>query len=610
MYRDLKLYFSEKKWLFIFCLAILSFILGYIGFYYSSPLDSQGTPPSPSDIAYLSIQLFVFQSGAEVYQPHWALDLARYLAPLTTLITLILIVTIVFYRNFLYAYLRLFVRDHAVICGMGYVGPVIARNLRERDLPRGSSRRPKIVIIEKDPLNPELEECRRLGAIVIEGDATKEYFLKRAHIQKASSLYCVAGEDDLNAQIALKAEQMHEKGRGNKLTCYLHIVDPRLTNLLKIGQMAGDSDPEVEFEFFNIYQNAGRCLIDALPFYVVDTTPPSYQIHLLILGLGRMGETMLVHAVKKWREREFLKKTGNKIKISFIDRYAERKFKFLQIRYPALQNYCELIPLQMEVESAEFLAGDYLLDDSHHCDATHVFICFDNPSVGFSAAMTLSDRLNGIKDRCPHILGNYLTPIWVRTTYEKGFAELFNQLNRKNSEYQNLRIFPLISCTCCVDFLLGGMREQLARAIHENYLKNRLAEGKQLGPKPTMNPWNDLTEKYKDQNRRQAGIIFRCLRPENGFNIIMRTDWDEPLFQFKNDQPDGEIERFARIEHMDWYVWEKTNNPDSKDEPPNPCLNDWDTVPEYCREYTRETVRSWPEFLAMIDLKIIRVLKN
>lgn len=610
MYQDLKLYFSEKKWIIIFLLAIISFILGYIGFYYSSPLDSKGTHPSPSDIAYLSIQLFVFQSGAEVYQPHMALDIARYLAPMTTLITLILIVTIVFYRNFLYTYIRLLVHDHTIICGLGYVGPVIAKSLAERSFHGESSRRHKIVIIEKNPLNPEIDECKRWGAIVIEGDATKEYFLKRAHIRKARCIYCVTGEDDLNAQIALQAKEMHGTTGEKRLTCYIHIVDPRLTNFLKIGQMAIDDGSNIEFEFFNIYQNAGRCIINELPFYHVDTTPPPHRIHLLILGLGRMGESVLVQAVKKWKEQGFLEKTGNKIKISFIDRHAERKYSLLQVRYPSLYHYCDVIPCQMELESAEFLSGSYLLDDNKHCDTTHVFICFDNASVGFFAAMTLSDQLNEIRDRCPHVLGNYSIPLFIRTTYEKGVTDLFGNLSKKGSEYTNIRIFPLISCPCCIDFLLGGMREQLARAIHENYLKNRLAEGKQIGSKPAINKWKYLDNLFKDQNRRQAALMFKCLRPENGFNVIMRTDWDEPLLQFNTDTNADEIEHFARKEHEDWYHWEVLHNPEKNGKEPNPCLNEWDMVPEYCREYTRETVRSWPEFLAMIDMKIIRVKKD
>ncbi|MDD1719281.1 MAG: NAD-binding protein, partial [Methanoregulaceae archaeon] len=457
------------------------------------------------------------------------------------------------------------------------------------------------------PLNPELEECRRLGAFIIEGDATREYFLKRANILKARYLYCVAGEDDLNARIALTAKKVHETGNSDTLTCFLHIVDPRLTNLLKIGQMTAGSNSNVEFEFINIYQNAGRCLIDTLPFYKDDISPPAHRVHLLILHLGRMGETMLVHAVQKWREHHYLEKTGNRIKISFIDPDAERKFRILQTRYPALEHYCELIPLQMELESAEFLAGTYLLDNSHRCDATYIFICSENSSVGFSAAMTLSDLLNRIRDRCPHVLGDYQVPVWIRTMDERGFSELFNDLATKSPEYRNIRVFPLVSCSCCVDSILFGAAEQLARAIHERYLENRYRGGEQPGSRPALQPWASLPEEMKKKNRRQAGSIFSCLIRE-GFAIVMHTDWDEPVFEFSDGGADDEIDRLARLEHENWSRSEQKSGPKKE---PHRCLRDWNDpeLPRECRERTREAIRTWPELLAMIDMKIIRLHK-
>jgi len=562
-------------------------------------VDSQGTTPSLSDICYLSIQLFVFQSGADVFQPHWLLDITRFLAPATTLVTLLVLVCMAFYCNFLYVYLRLFVRDHVIICGMGYVGPVVAKYYIDKN-DDSDNRKIPVVIIEKDPYNKELEYCREHGAYVLVGDATEEYFLKRAQIAKAKRLFCVTGDDELNAQIALKAKKLIAKKNDSSLACFIHIVDPRLANLLKIEDIAADSHEGVNFEFFNIYLNAGRCLIDKMPFLLVGTPPPDNRVHLLIIGLGRMGEYLLIHSVKRWKEVGLLEKTGQQIKITFIDRSAERKYLALKQRYDSLLTYCDLIPKEMELESEDFLKGEYLFDSTGQCDVTQVFICFDDTSLGFSSALTLSNTFIELQEKQQGSGNGNSIPIWIRTKYDQGFTEYFNQLNKISKEYKNIHLFPLVSCSCCVELIVDGVYKQLARSIHEEYLKNELDKGAIPGSRPALNPWSKLPKDLKISNERQARFMIRSLK-EEGFDFGLLTNWDESLLKFEDD----EIDRLAGKEHENWYREKKER---LKDTDECPCCFSWDdkSLPEECRIKTRDAVGSWPKILSIIDMKIIR----
>ncbi len=108
----------------------------------------------------------------------------------------------------------------------------------------------------------------------------------------------------------------------------------------------------------------------------------------------------------------------------------------------------------------------------------------------------------------------------------------------------------------------------------------------------------------KGNNRRQARSIFSSLRKE-GFMIVMRTDWDEPVYRFGGEGPDSEVERLSRLEHENWF---NESLPSAQKGSPHRCLREWDDpeLPKDCRERTREAVRTWPELLAMVDMKMIR----
>ena len=55
------------------------------------------------------------------------------------------------------------------------------------------------------------------------------------------------------------------------------------------------------------------------------------------------------------------------------------------------------------------------------------------------------------------------------------------------------------------DVILGSAREEIAKAIHEKYLKDQKVRG--LRKKPALVPWNKLSDEFKESNRNQADQI-------------------------------------------------------------------------------------------------------
>ena len=87
---------------------------------------------------------------------------------------------------------------HTIICGLGRMGTMLARQLGERHVP--------MVIIEKDPEQCRLAEELRLLYIV--GDATDEEMLRKAGIERAKNLVAALKSDAENVFTTLTAREM------------------------------------------------------------------------------------------------------------------------------------------------------------------------------------------------------------------------------------------------------------------------------------------------------------------------------------------------------------------------------------------------------------------
>lgn len=88
-------------------------------------------------------------------------------------------------------------KEHYIICGLGRMGKIIAKELRSNNIP--------FVIIEKNRENlPEEEEF-----LYIEGDATKDEVLKSAGIERAKGLITVLSSDTENLYVVLSAKGLN-----------------------------------------------------------------------------------------------------------------------------------------------------------------------------------------------------------------------------------------------------------------------------------------------------------------------------------------------------------------------------------------------------------------
>ena len=148
-------------------------------------------------------------------------------------------------------------RGHVVICGLGRKGLILARGF----LDRGQA----VVVIEQDAENDLVRQCRDLGGVVLLGDATERWLLRKAAVPRASCLFALCGDDGVNAEVAVHAAALVADRSGPPLACVLHIFDAQLCALLRERELDASSAGRLRLEFFNTFELGARVLLEENP---------------------------------------------------------------------------------------------------------------------------------------------------------------------------------------------------------------------------------------------------------------------------------------------------------------------------------------------------------
>jgi K+ transport systems, NAD-binding component len=573
---------ASIRWPAIAALFVAAVVLGWIGF--DRSMAALGQPGTFSDKLYLSLQLFVLQSGAVLLPVPWQLDVARYLAPAVTAYATVSAVAAVLGEQVSGMRARMS-SDHVVVCGLGRLGALLAKVLRAAGY--------AVVAMESDPQNAAIGECREEGIIVLIGDATDRTLLRTTGVERARLLFAVTGDDGANAEIAIDARKLVDLRTGPPLTCFVHIADDKLGGVLRqlgIATRGGDS---FRLEYFNAAQRGAPALLREHPAFDDEGNTSFGPPHMLVVGLGEMGSNLVVQAARRWRSMTAT--SGRRFRATVVDDKADDHVAALDERYPRLKDACELVARRMDLDSAGFERADFLFGSNGVGAVTSVYVCVGDDAVGLSAALHLRRRL-----------GDRDVPIVVRTTQQGGVAALLAG-ERGSDTNGELHVFELLDAVCRPDVLLKGQNEILAQAVHEDYVRHQRKDGATRESNPSMVDWEQLPETLRESNRRQAADIGRKLRAV-GCDIEPLTDWDAPPLAFSSD----EVELLARMEHDRWWKeresagWTYAPEKDVERKK-SPYLVPYDGLSDDIREYDRNTVRAVPAFLTEAGFAVVRV---
>jgi hypothetical protein len=589
----------DYQWPLILTLLAISFLLGYVGF--RKYATATGTDLAPPDILYLTLQLATLESGAVSGPVSWELEAARWLVPILTAYTAVLAAAVLFRRQLQMVRLW-FIRGHVVICGLGEKGYLLARGFRERGY--------GVVAIEQDEIRPHIGLCRDQGVIVLVGDAAEPALLKRAAVHRARHVISVCGADDVNVEVAIGTRQLAAKRKSGAVTCSILLVHPQLCALLREQELTADAYTPFRLELFNVFERGARTMLRVHPAWESANGEDAPSPHLLVVGLGRMGESLLVHAARDWYAEH--RGTDKRLRVSVVDLEAEQKLESLAARYPQLPACCELAGNEIDVADVEFQKGRFLFDEEGSCDLDMVYVCLSDAALGLQAGLTIRQRL-----------GRDEPQIVVRMGESSGLASLLWVDGGKRLPFRNLHPFGLLERTCTPTLVLDGTHEVLAQAVHEAYRQGRRRKAMErqqgeldgqaeesLEEDKAMQPWESLPEPLKESNRRQVDHI-RAMLQAAGYGIKPLTDWEAMSYEFEPE----EVEFMARLEH-ERYVEERTregwvSGPERDvKKRTNPNLGPWEKLQGPAIQNNLNSVIELPKVLARGEFQVYRLAEE
>lgn len=571
--------------------AIIGFVTGYIGYYkeFLGQIELQ----NPSNIIFQVMRLYILQNEIQPPNP-WELELAKYLCPISFSYSVILAFMSLFQKNLRIFRLQFF-KNHIVICGLNNWTSQLISDLRRKDN--------HIVVIEKEIKDEFKMKVQDLGAIILNGDCADSYMLNKANIFKAKYLVAFTNNDSKNMETAINAKKMIEsqkiKSKGvKKLKCFIHIKDKRLYDSFSKHNIFQENSDKLEMKIFNNYQNDARVLFLSSPFDTeVDTKAKGVIVHLLIVGFGYLGESVLLQAAKMGH---YANEEG--IKITIIDENAEELRDQFLYHYPEIlkvktcESSFDLTFVNLNLKNLKEVE-DKIKSINEKQNITAIIICLEEETNTIKFGLDLISMLEseGIPIRL-HL------PIRV---YLDENEDIF-----KLQKTYPITPFGLIRSTCSREIVLKEILDKIAKALHDDYKQKQEENGKTKEDNPYLVDWDKLPPDIKDSNRQQADHLPIKLRALNIQIAKKKGKNIKPFEGFK----EGEIEKLARMEHNRWcaerwisgWKYSKEKNPEKK---LHPLLIPYDELDEENQKTDFNFIRTIPKLLELLELELIRTDK-
>ena len=485
----------------IVAVAVAVLVLGVVGFQQAKPTYSFW------DSLYGSIQLFGLAGGVPP-SPPTTLNIARFLGPLLVGYAAIRGLVILFRQQLQTASLRLRMRDHLVIAGLGDVGYRVAMLFHGLGAP--------MVVIEANPANPHVFSCRAKGITVLIGNAADKALLQRTRIHRAAYLVTSCGHDAIDLEVVHAARKALLQTKRRHLPTFVHLDDARLWRTIRTSTVAVAAQDPIWLEPFNMIESGTSLLFESTnPFDGSDSAK------IVIAGDVEMARSLAIQATRVWLNAS---KAPSNLSIDLIGPAANGAAAALGVAHPELNRLINLRILEAEVEAQ----ADELMRA-----ATHAYVGFWDEADGLAAALVLRARAGG-------------SGVPVTLVIRDSDSAVASVARRAGLEE-----FGIYTWGLGHDFLDRGTNEIVARAKHEHYVDAELAKGGKLGDWPSLRHWEDgLAEHFKDSNRFAAAGVAR---------VLDRADYavvPAPLAPIRDliESPftPDELDVLAEAEHRRW----------------------------------------------------------
>jgi len=564
---------KEVHWYVVIFLGILGITLGLLGFrrYYGSDMTFL-------DYLYFTLQLFSLEFYPDRGALPWELEVARFLLPFLTLYTITRALFTLFTNQILALKIRFLIKNHVVVCGLGEKGLSLVKDF----LHHGE----KVVVIEIDPNNPQIQNVKDLGAMVIIGDAANRRTLLRSGVTKAKVLMVTCDDDSTNVEVALKSIQIDPEG---DLRSYIHLDDMKLASMLHRGKTSTDVLDGSDLFFFNVFENGARQLFMEHPPDVYADRHGSSDIRMLVVGFEDLGEALVVQALKIGHYGK-----GRKLIITIADNNAMEKERIFRDRYRNLDMITDIEVrfLEVHMDRSGCFDTSFVYGTEDRFDI--IYICMVDDIRGQNAAL----NLNAVGREHP-------VPVVFNIIQNIGFASIMRGKEKEFLKKRDLVIFTPIQKACRREIVIDEGLDYIAKTFHNHYIDMRRREAKRekrpfKRSETSLLPWEELPENLKDSNRQQADHIDVKLRAVSCIRVKGKGQREARSHRFT----DEEVDVLGRMEHNRWRAeralsgWTegKVKDPDRKI---SPYMIEWEdpNLSESVKDYDREFIKRLPHIL-------------
>ena len=545
-----------KKYNWLFPLVILfATLLGTVGFYQHALANN--IPPSWTSALYLSLQLFVLNSGGVSGTIPLTREIARFFAPALTAGGIFIALWEPFHQNFLLFKIR-FWKEHVIVCGISRKAELLIENFL-----KNKNEKFNIILIEPNADHDSISQLRKKGVIILRGNAADEEVLHKANILKARYLLALTNDEKVNILIAQKATNIYNQypdkiPADGTLQVILHIDDFYTVNIFKEFHEKAVPDNEsyrkggsrIDYHAFSIYQLGAIYMVDNFSpdKYISLAGEDDAPAHLLILGDNIAAQYLILEAAQMYHFAN-LKKTRITVIADDIGPIALK----IESLYPFLDN---IVDIRYET-TANFFSNPCPVP----CD--ELSICFvalddDGKSVYYSrklrqhifsqSKLSHQSSLQSFQAHADFALG--APPIKVLLPRNTALVNIFNDV-AKEMRLLNIELLNLDDEVCNKRTIVDNRKEEdfIAKHIHFEWAKSQAERNKT--PIGTMQEeWEKLKDAQKDSNRLPARHLFIKLRYVKA-DLSDRDSGEE--LDFENLESDI-WDKIARMEHNRWVA--------------------------------------------------------
>ncbi len=557
----------------LIALFIFSLVACFLG--YQSYFVLHGEEHNWIRSLYRTFQLFTFEGGDLLEPIPWTLHIARFTAPLTTAMAIVIALDEIFNEQWKRMKISR-MKNHVVIIGFGTKGKNVMEECQRK--------REKVLVVERDPLNTNLASIKPPTGRLLMADADNKNTFIKARITKAKSVFLLMGDDAGQITACLHIYQLiieSSRDETNPLSCIMHLQNQDLVNIMRNHNLVRDTEDGFALKIFNAYENGARELFQENPPDRSGITLSSENyVQIIIFGFGKAGEAL---ALQTALTGHYI--NGKKVHVLIIDRLAEEKEAEFLKRYPTYTDYCDLTFEALEANSPQLIPHlvKYLEDPYA---LTTMVLCFDNKTNNILLGLQLENVKLNEKDE-PY-------QVFVRTNDNESFTTIS----------RNLIPYLEPAKVCSQEVIIEGELDRKAKAIHAFYI-NKRKESSDFGTKEVDVSWENMSQEYKDSNRKAADHIGVKMRGI-GCEIVGKND-PRPSATFSEE----EIEKLSELEHRRWnaerslagWTFDKQKNSKTRK---TPYLTDWNNLTEDIKDYDREAVKNIPNVLDLVGMKAVR----